>query len=248
MRSALRQLTVWTQAMLLLASVTASAAPVTFSASFDSFTPGPGYGVDAAGVETMPAGLPSPPFPAAGTPFPGGTGGTLLDVVFTAITGGVLSTTLPGPGSSVSGVIGNVQLRERFIDADELDGLGVTANFTFSSPVARPVSVLASGVATIGIVPPVPSLGEAGGVVDLTITWTPVTVDFGAGSAFEIALAPLSFHTLTFPPPFGSGDLTFTLDQRATLTVLPVPEPTMVYLFAVGLAVVAVAGRRRRAV
>lgn len=246
MEAAFRQLPAWAQALLLACtSASAMAASVTFSGTFDSFTPGPGYGADAAGVEVLPAGLPSPPFPAAGTAFTGGMGGTLLDVVFTPVFTSFLSVTLPAAGASVSGVIGTVQLRERYIDAAETDGLEAVANFTFAAPVVGPYSLSAVGVATVGPVPPAAPLGEPAGAVDLTITWAPMQVAFGDGGLFELTLAPLSFDTVLLPPPLGTGDLTFTLDQRATLTLLAVPEPTSVLLFVVGLVAVGFASRRR---
>jgi len=249
MQKPFRHLCGWSQALLLVcASVHPAAASVTFSGSFDSFTPGPGYGVDAVGVETIPAGLPSPPFPAAGTAFPGGQGGSLLDVVFTPTFTNFLSVTLPAAGSSASGVIGTVELRERYIDAAETDGLAVSANFSFASPVSGPFSLTATGIATVGSIPPISLLGEPAGAVDLTITWAPLQVAFGDGGRFELTLAPLSFDTVSLPPPFGSGDGTFSFDQRATLTLLahPVPEPSTYLLFGAGLAVVVFAGSRRR--
>jgi hypothetical protein len=257
MKGLFRQLHACAQAMLLAcASAGASALPITFSGSFDSFTPGPGYGLDAAGVETWPAGLPSPPLPAAGTPLPGGAGGTLLNVVFTATGTATVTFTLPAAGASVSAVVGTVALGERFIDAAETDGLGLSANFTLSSPVAGPFSVSASGIATVGPVPPIPFAGlppelvEPGGAVDLTITWLPLLVAFGDGGLFAIDLDTLTFDTLPLPAPVGPGGA-FTLEQTATITLLreprTVPEPAMPMLLALGLAGLALTRARRSA-
>lgn len=249
MQGARRKLKAWVQAVLMAcASGSALAVPVTFTGSFDSFTPGSGYGADGPGVEVWPLLPPLPVTPPApGTPLQGGEGGTLLDVVFTATNTSTVTFTLPAAGASVTATICVVELRERFIDAAELDGLDVVANFTFSSPVAGPITVSATGTATVGPVPPVPTL-EALADVDLVIDWDPVQVPFGAGGLFELSLADLSFNTLPLPPPLGTGGGS-VLNQTATITLLreprTVPEPAMLMLLGLGFAGLALARTRR---
>lgn len=219
---------------VMVTSGAASAASVTISGSAVAFTPGSGFGVE--GGETIPAGLPN-----AGTVIPGGQGGTLLDVVF-SVSSTPVTVVLPGVGASLSGVFGTVQLRERFIDAAEIDNLSISADISMSLPFSGMLNVVGAATATAGIVPPL--LGEPVGAVDLTIDWTPLDVPFGNGGLFRVEFDTLTFDTVALP----SG--TTTLNQLATVTLLaaPIPEPTMATLAIAGLLLIGLRcnGRRLR--
>ena len=230
--------------LTMLFSNIASAGPVTFSGTATSFTPDVGYGTESG--EVIPVGS---PIGTPGNPLPGGQNGTLLDVLFSA-SGSSVTFTLPGAGSSANGVFGSVTLRERFIDAAEQDGLGVTANITIAMPMAGMLHVMALGTAVTATTGAVPDqlggvLDEPAGTVDLTIHWTPLDVSFGDGGLFRI-----EFDDLNFTGPAGRLNvLDFqTLDQTATITLLAepaaVPEPTTLALLGLSLAGVGFSRRK----
>ena len=210
-----------------LATTSANATGISFDITGVSFTPGSGYGQDQDEKN-----------------------GTLLDVQFdTAVfTAQNFTLDLPSP-ASYTFLFGTVDLEEPDADggitADETDNLGVTASFLFTNPVGSTEMLTATGTADPGNVS-----GQGGnGRVDYTLTWTPVTVNFGTGRKFEIDLAGLTFSDQ------GAQDLYATVkllqlpaaaDPRGDPPSANIPEPASLGLSAIGLVAMGVASRRRK--
>ncbi len=106
------------------AATAVSAAPVSFSVTPTSFTPGSGYG----------------------------TGAGDLDVTFAA-TGSSNSFSLTNAGDASTFQFGTVTFNETgFLGPAETNNLGVSATFSFVDPLAGLQTVTATGTAVVGLV------------------------------------------------------------------------------------------------
>jgi len=187
---------------LMGTATTANAIP--FDITSVSFTPGSGYGIDA-----------NEKF------------GTLLDVRFaTNNTFTPQSFDLNSVGQFLTFNFGTVNFQEpnshSGITANEIDNLGVMASFTFTNPLGITENIFATGTAVTGAV--------SDAFVDYTLTWNPITVAFGSGGLFEIALNNLSFSNM------GSQIQTATITLKSLPTTgAAVPEPDAFALFGIGL-------------
>ena len=149
-----------------------------------------------------------------------GTGSGQLDAVFTLNASLNSPNTLPfslSVGQHETWNFGSVDLRETNIGSDETDNLGVTAWVYFTQPPGvGGVPSSTTGVAVTGVV--------SDPQTDLTIDFSPVTVNFGNGGQFTLSLSDLCF----------TCDQCLNVDACVTLCQQPtsVPEPATIVIWS----------------
>lgn len=127
------------------------------------------------------------------------------------------------------------------VKGNETDKLGVNASFSFTNPYTGTSIVTATGVAIPGMVKDNSGNGADTQVVDLTIDFKPIIVNFGNGGQFSIDLSDLSFvrdQTLT-------TTATVTLLADSAPVAVAVPEAASLSLISLGLLGVALTRRRK---
>jgi hypothetical protein len=198
----------------LTLSTPASATP--FSLSAASITPGSGYGLESADPTD-----------------------TTLDVLFSTAAFSAQNFVLNAVGEFATFNFGTVVFQEPNgtpgIQPGELDGLGVTANFTFLNPLGANQTVSASGTAILGHV--------NDQEVDYTLMWTPSIVSFGTTGAFSVTLNNLAFTGMESQALNATITL-LALDSPVPVT--PVPEPAPLALLGLGGLAIAFLRRRKQ--
>jgi hypothetical protein len=202
-----------------LVAAASSASAIQFDLAPASFTPGSGYSAGGA-FDANKLGVDFVANPSLAETFTL-TSGSSITYTFGTVT--LNDPELLVPGGYICG--GSWYC----LGTDETDNLGVTATFSFSSPVVGNQFVTASGTATVGRI--------SDSWIDFSIDWADEIVMFGNGGEFHIHMDDISFTS--------NGQMknqTYSIE----LVTAPIPEPETYALMLAGLGLVGFMARRRK--
>jgi hypothetical protein len=197
-------------------SVSMSASAVPFTITGGGFTTGSGYGTSNGQLDAVFESLVTPQSFSLNE-------GQTQSILFGRVT---LRESCINTGNFIADILIGCG-----IGGNERDNLGVTANLTFSDPIAATVMNVALVGALAG-----PVNSNLFSITDFFINFTPVVVAFGNAGSFIVDMGDLFFNQ--------TGAI--TNGANVTLKRAPIPEPASLALLGIGLIGFAASRRKSK--